>query len=434
MQLDLTTLANPVQYNLDQNQSAMLNTVKQLSSGLRINTAADDPSGLAIATNLQTVSLGIDQGQQSVQEANNALAVADGALATVTSLLQRMRSLVVEANSDLNSAGDIATLQAEINQLTQEINSVAENTQFNGKKLLDGSLSTAFPKAAYALYAQNPNTHGTNLAQPLIDPTQFLVSPTSEQVTFGFSVDSYDPVANVLNVTVTASSPDPAFGPTQTLSLTVANNTNFFAEVGFDTPIVITDQSSNPVFQFEFNTINQNDVGLSSVIATVPTQDFVAGSGLQVNSGRAEGDTVAISIDAVDAYNLGVSQITLGGAMPNEASLALYDNAITQVNDNRANIGAQEVALNEQSANLGTQEVAQTTSESAIRDLNVGSATTQFAKLQILASIGTSVLSSLQQDASQVIALVNMTFAATAPAATGAAAAGATATGGTTGL
>ena len=417
MRLDLTTQANPVEYNLDQNQAALLNTVKQLSSGLRINSAADDPSGLAIATNLQTISLGIDQGQQSVQEANNALAVADGAISTITSLIQRMRSLVVEANSTINSASDVANLQAELNQLTQEINTIAENTQFNGKQLLNGSLSSAAPKAAYAVYAQNPDTHGSDKTQPLIDPSQLLVSPSAQPVTFAFSVDSYDPTTDTLGVTVDVSSSDASFGPEQTLSLTVGNSTNFFAEVGFDTPIVITDQNNNPVFQFEFNTINQDDVGAQSVIATVPTQDFVAGAGLQVNSGRAEGDTVGLSINACDTYNLGISQIALGDATTNEASLSLYDNALEQVNGQRADIGAQEVALNDQSNNLGIQEVEQTTAESAIRDVNVGAATTQFTKLQILSSVGMSVLSSLQQDASQVISLVTQTFAATAPAA-----------------
>jgi len=416
MQLNLTTLANGVEFNLDQTTAALQNTVKQLSSGLRINSAADDPSGLAIATNLQTVSLGIDQGQRSVQEANNALTVADGALTTVTSLLQRMRGLVVEANSDLNSANDDANIQAEIDQLTKEINSIAENTQFNGRTLLDGSLTSARPLAAYGVYAQNPTTHGSGNTLDLIDSTQFYVNPTSEQIAFGFSVDSYDPVSNSLGVTITVTSPDASFGPTQVTSLTVGNGTNFTQQIGFDTPIVITDQNNNPIFQFEFNTIDQNDVGLQSVISTVPTQDFVSGSGLQVNSGRAEGDTVGLNIGPADAYNLGVAQVTVGTALTNESSLGLLDNALTQITSQRSQIGAQEVALNAQSDDLSIQQVEQTTSESAIRDVNIGQATTQYAKLQILQSVGISVLSSLQQDASQVIALVTQTFAASAPA------------------
>jgi flagellin len=73
-------LANSVQYNLDKNQATLQNTVTKLSSGLRINSAADDPSGLAIATNLQTQVDGFQQASQNVQDANNAASVAEGAL------------------------------------------------------------------------------------------------------------------------------------------------------------------------------------------------------------------------------------------------------------------------------------------------------------------------------------------------------------------
>src|SRR5271166_1736382 len=91
-------LANNVQYNLDVNQNALKNVVTQLSSGLRINTAADDPSGLAIATNLQTQTDGFNTAVQNVQNANNAAQVALGALTTTTDILQRIRSLAVEAS------------------------------------------------------------------------------------------------------------------------------------------------------------------------------------------------------------------------------------------------------------------------------------------------------------------------------------------------
>jgi flagellin len=132
-------LANQVQYNLSVNQSALKNTVAQLSSGLRINSAADDPSGLSIATNLQTQVDGFQQASQNVQNANNAAQVADGALATETDILQRMRDLATEAASDVNSASDRTNLQAEMTQLITEVNRISENTNFNGQALLDGS-------------------------------------------------------------------------------------------------------------------------------------------------------------------------------------------------------------------------------------------------------------------------------------------------------
>src|SRR5271156_6916322 len=132
-------LANQVQYNLDVNQSALSTVTNQLSSGLRINTAADDPSGLAIATNLQTQADGFNTAVQNVQNANNAAQVALGAFTTTTDILQRIRSLAVEAASDINSDNDRTNLQTEITQLLLEVNSIAQNTNFNGQALLDGS-------------------------------------------------------------------------------------------------------------------------------------------------------------------------------------------------------------------------------------------------------------------------------------------------------
>ena len=132
-------LANNVQLNLNRNQESLKNVVTQLSSGLRINTAADDPSGLAIATNLQTQVDGFNQAVQNVQNANNAAQVAEGALQTTTDILQRIRSLAVEAASDINSNSDRQNLQVEVSQLLLEVNRISQNTNFNGINLLGGS-------------------------------------------------------------------------------------------------------------------------------------------------------------------------------------------------------------------------------------------------------------------------------------------------------
>ena len=86
-------LSNDVQLNLNKNQADLKNVTSELSSGLRINNPSDDPSGFAIATNLQTQVSGFDQASQNIQDATNAATVATGALSTVTGILQQVRSL-----------------------------------------------------------------------------------------------------------------------------------------------------------------------------------------------------------------------------------------------------------------------------------------------------------------------------------------------------
>ncbi len=141
MQFD--RLSDGISLAFGRNQKALADTTARLSSGLRINTAADDPSGLAIAESLHAQSLGLDQGQRNVQDGINALTVADGALQTVQEILQRMRSLIVEGRSDLLSQGQRDDINTELHQLGTEIDTIAGKTEFNGRKLLDGSLSAS---------------------------------------------------------------------------------------------------------------------------------------------------------------------------------------------------------------------------------------------------------------------------------------------------
>lgn len=133
------SLANDALLNLSQNQAGLRRSVTRLSSGLRVNSAADDPSGLAIAERLTSQVSGDDRGASNVRTANNALTVADGAIAAITRIIQRIRALAIEAASDFNSDTDRADLQAEVNQLILEVNRITSNTNFNGTNLLNNA-------------------------------------------------------------------------------------------------------------------------------------------------------------------------------------------------------------------------------------------------------------------------------------------------------
>lgn len=132
-------LANAVQLDLNRNQAQLQRSADRLSSGLRINTAADDPSGLAVAETLEAQVAGFDRASRNVQDASNAATVAEGALQTTTAILQRIRTLAVEAANDVMSSSDRTDLQAEVAQLLLEVNRISQNASFNGIALLDGS-------------------------------------------------------------------------------------------------------------------------------------------------------------------------------------------------------------------------------------------------------------------------------------------------------
>ncbi|WML35463.1 flagellin [Clostridium sp. OS1-26] len=124
-------------YNLNMVGRAM----ERLSSGLRINRAADDPAGLAISEKMRAQIRGLEQAARNAQDGISSIQVADGALNETHSILQRMRELATQAANGTLSDQDRNHIQEEINQLTSEINSIGNNTEFNTMKLLNGSVN-----------------------------------------------------------------------------------------------------------------------------------------------------------------------------------------------------------------------------------------------------------------------------------------------------
>lgn len=116
--------------------------MQRLSSGLKINHAKDDPSGMAISGKMHTQIKGLDRASQNANDGVSVIQTADGALTEVTSMLQRMRELSVQAANELNSSEEKEAIQKEINSLRKEIDRVSTDTEFNTKSLLDGSLDT----------------------------------------------------------------------------------------------------------------------------------------------------------------------------------------------------------------------------------------------------------------------------------------------------
>ena len=117
--------------------------MQRLSSGLRINSAKDDAAGLSISDRMTSQIRGLNQAVRNSNDGISLAQTAEGALQETTNILQRMRELAVQSANDTNSASDRSSLQAEVNQLKQEMTRIADTTSFNGKKLLDGTMSSA---------------------------------------------------------------------------------------------------------------------------------------------------------------------------------------------------------------------------------------------------------------------------------------------------
>ena len=129
------------QRNLNTSQTALSTALQRLSSGLRINSAKDDAAGLAIAERFTSQIRGLNQAVRNSNDAISLSQTAEGALGSLGELLQRIRELAVQSANDTNSTTDRTALQQEVSQLQQEVNRIAQNTQFNGRNLLDGTFA-----------------------------------------------------------------------------------------------------------------------------------------------------------------------------------------------------------------------------------------------------------------------------------------------------
>src|SRR5262245_58135536 len=131
------------QRNLSASQSNLNTAIQRLSTGLRVNSAKDDAAGLAIAERMNAQVKGLNVAARNANDGVSLAQTAEGSLGKVGDMVQRIRELAVQSSNVTNSTDDRAALQAEVKQLTEEIDRVASTTNFNGTKLLDGSLKDA---------------------------------------------------------------------------------------------------------------------------------------------------------------------------------------------------------------------------------------------------------------------------------------------------
>jgi flagellin len=426
-------------------QSQLETSVKRLSSGLRINSAADDPSGLAIADTLSAQASGFQRAAQNVQDANNALSVADGALANITSILQRIRTLIVQSNSDVNSANDDSDIQAEINQALAEINKISQNAQFNGRALLDGSLDNTPAQSPVIRQITNTgddytvaNADGLGDPGPLLTQVSLPNTPVAP-IYYHLTVQALVPAGATDPLSLTpvtdpvtgdptpgyeivsqAYSADPSFGPEQS-TVQILPSTNFLPTYS----AVQYGNSSNlqNALQYEISNLTPADVGKSITFVTTSYVPAKTGTPLNVQDGSNEGATVGITIQGTSTNDLGISNISVlppivvddNGILSQSSSNQLsatdaeyrVDSALTQIAGQRAVIGAQINSLNEDADNDQVAATNLTASESNIRDTDIGTEVTTFTRLQVIANFQQTLLSKTLAISQLILKLVS---------------------------
>lgn len=373
--------------NLTRTQNQLANSLQKLSSGFRINTAADDAAGLAISEGMRSQMGGIKVGIRNAQDGISVVQTAEGALNETTSILQRMRDLSVQgANAGALTPAASSNIQTEITKLQTTLDNIGSNTKFNGQSLLTSKYNADFQVGANVGETVNV-TIGTDASSKGLGVDTVDVT-TAAQAGYVSGLKLGDAVfatgASASTATLAAIGDVNALGTVQVngknVNLSaVTNQADITAAMTAAGAGATATWAAGTALKFT-STTSASTSGLSV---------SVSGSPLTVTAGTTTGATQA----QVDANNVKAS-----GA--DKAILAI-DAAIAKVSTERANLGATQNQFDHtiNNANVALQNV--TASESRIRDTDMAATMVDFTKSQILSQAGTAMLAqakSLPQD------------------------------------
>ena len=411
--------------SINQNDRAMTSTMERLSTGKRINSAADDAAGLAIATKMTAQVRGLDQAGRNANNATSMVQLADGAAEQISNILQRMREIVVQTADGSNSASDVSVLNVEFKESAAEVDRIVNSTEFNGKKLLDGSAggvgvsSVAFQIGANAGQQLTVDFSDFNLAAGTTAGTNGVdtLTITGASVSAGSSLVLTDAEGDTIEITdaniVTAQGVVGGVGTNlqntdydvlaQAINAAIDTNANF-AQMG------AANSGANTI------TFTQDVAGSGSILAANQVAAGVASAlGGAATLANTEIGSVAGGAGNPMATNLSgfTSTGMLASVSVDGAAASSYDNtlnaidaAIEGVATQRATFGATMNRLEYAVDNLASSSLATATARGRIEDANYATETTSLARSQIIAQAGTAMLAQANQKAQSVLALL----------------------------
>jgi flagellin len=402
--MSLAINTNPMALNtrhkLDTTSMQMAKTLEKLSSGLRINRAADDAAGLAVSEKLRTQIRGTSQAMRNAQDAISMIQTAEGALVEVHDMLQRMRELSVQAANDTYSNDDRKAMNNEMQALRTEINAVSTRTKFNGKELLTGSLSTTLD-ATSPIEGGFVVVAGTNTSVSSVD-----VSGAKAGTTFTFT-----DTGTALRLSDGTTSQDILYA-----DLAVSADGSKVLDYN---KLGIKVNVSSIAGETGANVAGGMVAGATDTIVTAAgssSANFQIGAGA---GGVATGDAMVVTFSRIDISASGMSAlntelgqfdtaITGGTFVTTDAEqlITALDTAITTVNDRRGSLGSVQNRLEHTVKSLSVSVENLTSSESRIRDTDVAEETSNMVRSQILTQAGTAVLAQANQVPQGALALL----------------------------
>ncbi len=366
-------------------QAGLERNIERLSSGMRINRAADDSAGLAISQRMNNQVRGMQQANRNSQQANNMLQTAEGGLDQISNILGRMRELAVQSASDGVNADDRASIDLEYQQLKAEITRIGDATEYNGTKLINGHKAKGLgtPSGTTAI------GNGINQASDV------YVASTARDGEYTFTYDGTNK-PNELKLELDANT---------TQTVTVAGGFSAGDEVHFDELGISVKLDTNfaanlsgkelKVDEGDFYTIQ---VGANNDASTNATT-FSSGA-------NATENRITFNIGDATAKGLGLDGSDLTALGNSQHAINELDAAIAKVNDERSNIGALQNRFEYTSSNLMNSIQNNAASLSTIRDADFAVEAADLARNQILTQSSSAMLAQANSLSQNVLGLI----------------------------
>ncbi|HHY69888.1 MAG TPA: flagellin [Firmicutes bacterium] len=353
--------------NLGITGNMMSKSLEKLSSGYRINRAADDAAGLAISEKMKAQIAGLRQASRNAQDGISLIQTAEGALNETHSMLNDMRRLVLQAHNGTNASDDLEKIQQEINALIEEITGIAERAEFNTKSLLTGDL--------------------TKKIESFTLPTAFQITDFSGAERGTYSVNlAKDSASEEWTVTL-QNTADPTTDQAINIGKWTDDKVTQGIDLNFDTfgiKLHIAGSGASPVSLLEGN--SSFEVASDSLLLQIGA-NIDQNMDVIISDMRSE----ALGLKDTTGNKVDVTKFDVAGFDFN-TQLELIDEAISKVSTQRSELGAYQNRLEHTINNLDTAAENLDAANSRIRDVDMALEMANFTRHQILQQAGTAML------------------------------------------
>lgn len=405
--INTNSLSLLTQNNLNKSQSALGSAIERLSSGLRINSAKDDAAGQAIANRFTANIKGLTQASRNANDGISVAQTTEGALSEINNNLQRVRELSVQAANGSNSDSDLSSIQDEINQRLAEINRVSEQTDFNGKKVLnqDGQLTIQVgAKDGETITIDLKKINSDTLKLDDLDVTKIATTISN---------------GTKINTQVTPAAADivdqKAGGITTGQTLVTDTTGKYFVKVGADVYDATLDNTKGTV-TFDSTTKGTatgattaatvgKDVKVNTTALTAADQSLISYKDAGTTKYAVKQTDGTYKVATID----GAGAVTQGAAVTPDISLdplKKIDAALSDVDKFRSSLGAVQNRFESAVTNLGNTVNNLSSARSRIEDSDYATEVSNMSRAQILQQAGTSVLAQANQTTQNVLSLL----------------------------